>query len=332
MIFPTRPMVFLILLYGFGCHTAIADDDDDTAGPTAVLAKSTNLKQDAGIKTQPLMSAAIQPELSVQGLVVDMDPLIRLRQQYLAAQAQQDSAQARYQEADQNLSRTRYLHEQDIVSTRRLQEQQAQWRNDQANLATSSYQQQTLIASSHLQWGELLTSWFTQNSHPQAGQFLNNRAQLLQISLPSNYQLKPGQQTIWIDAQGRRQNAVAASLIAPAPQVDPVTQGERLFYKLEKRKLPIGSRFTAWIPADDQTSNGVIIPETAVVWHLGQALVFIETTDGQFERRQLPELIPSQNGYFAASGFKAGEAVVIAGAQTLLSQELKNLIPSEDND
>jgi hypothetical protein len=31
-------------------------------------------------------------------------------------------------------------------------------------------------------------------------------------------------------------------------------------------------------------------------------------------------------------GFKAGEDIVITGAQTLLSQELKNLIPSEDND
>jgi hypothetical protein len=263
-----------------------------------------------------------------------MEPLLRLRQQFLAAQAQQDSALARYQAADQNLSRTRNLHEQDIVSTRRLQEQQALWRNDKANLATSSYQQQTLLSTSYLQWGELLTGWFTQNTHPQAEHFLKNRAQLLQISLPSNTHLKPGQKTLWIDEQGRRQNAVAASLIAIAPQVDPVTQGERLFCKLEARKLPLGTRFTAWLAdeEDDKQSNGVIIPEHAVVWHLGQSFVFIKTAADQFERRLLPELIPGPNGYFASTGFKPNEDIVTTGAQTLLSQELKNLIPNEDND
>ena len=331
MTFSIRHIVFLALLYSVTSHAA-TEEDDDIQHPAAASQKTIDLQQGAGIKTLPLQTAARQPELTVQGMVVDIEPLLRLRQQYLATQAQQDSAQARYQEADQNLSRTRNLHDQDIVSTRRLQEQQAQWRNDRANLATSGYQQQALIASSHLQWGESLTSWFTQNNHPQAEQFLKNRAQLLQISLPSNAHLQPDQKTIWIDEQGRRQNAVAASLIASAPQVDPITQGERVFFKLEGHKLPVGTRFTAWLTKESQGTSGVIIPEPAVVWHLGQALVFIKTADGKFQQRRLPELIPSQNGYFATSGFKAGEDIVITGAQTLLSQELKNLIPSEDND
>jgi hypothetical protein len=330
MTFSIRHIVFLALFYCVTSHAAAIEDDDIEPPPTSQ--KTTDLQQGAGIKTLPLQTAARQPELSVQGIVVDIEPLLRLRQQYLSTQALQDSAQARYQEADQNLSRTRNLHDQDIVSTRRLQEQQAQWRNDKANLATSGYQQQALIASSQLQWGELLTSWFTQNNHPQAEQFLKNRAQLLQISLPSNTHLQPGQKTIWIDEQGRRQNAVTASLIASAPQVDPITQGERVFFKLEARKLPFGARITAWLPNDAQGSHGVIIPESAVVWHLGQAFVFIKTSDSKFERRTLPELLPNQNGYFAGMGFKAGEDIVITGAQTLLSQELKNLIPSEDND
>lgn len=325
-----RQLAFLTLFYAATSHGVDLDDDDVQAKNPQP--NTATLQQSGGIKTATLPAAAQQPELVLQGQVVDLEPLLKLRQTYLAAQAQQDSAQARYQEADQNLTRTRNLHEQDIVSTRRLQEQQAQWRNDKANLASSGYQQQALISSSQLQWGELLTGWFTQQNHPQAQQFLTNRAQLLQISLPSNARLQGGQTTIWIDEQGRRQNAVAASILASAPQVDPITQGERIFCKLEGRKLPIGARLTAWLPHDGQGTRGVIIPETAVVWHLGQALVFIKTAEGKFEQRRLPEMIPSQNGYFANTGFTAGEDIVISGAQTLLSQELKNLIPSEDND
>ena len=323
---------FCLTFLLFISSAVFAAKDDDELRPL-VSPASEKLEQTAGIKTQVLRATAKPPEFSAQGTVIDLEPLLMLRQQFLAAQASQDSAQARYQEADLNLSRTRNLHQQDIVSTRRLQEQQAQWRNDKANLATSSYQQQTIVASSRLQWGNLLTDWFTRHNSPQAEQFLNHKAQLLLISLPGNRHLQTGIQTILIDEQGRRDQAISATLISAAPQVDPITQGERYFFKTEGRKLAFGARVSAWITDSDKASNvGVIIPESAVVWHLGQAIVFIKTEDGAFKRRLLPELIADKDGYFAATGFNAGETIVTTGAQTLLSQELKELIPSEDDD
>lgn len=318
------------MLCSTAAHAAAADDDDIAP---ARPAKQTGevLRQTAGIKTQPLQATRKQPEFSAYGSVIDLQPLLALRQQFLAAQAVRDSAQARYQEADANLSRTRQLHQQDIVSTRRLQEQQAQWRNDKANLSTSDYQQQTIIAASRLQWGEVLTDWFTQPNSRQAEQFLTHRSQLLQISLPANTRLNPGTHTIAVDDRGRRDQAVTATLISPAPQVDPITQGERYFFKTAGRRLSYGARVSAWLADGAPGTAGVIIPESAVVWHLGQAFVYIKE-NGEFVRRLLADTTPGAGGYFAAQGFEAGEDVVTTGAQTLLSQELKNLIPSEDDD
>ncbi|QPK64347.1 hypothetical protein IVG45_05115 [Methylomonas sp. LL1] len=310
---------------------ADADQDDEPRAmkPADSAASNTHI---AGIKTQRLEASMQQPEFSAYGTVVNLEPLVALRQQFLAARAQQDSARAKYQEADLNLTRTQDLHRHDIVSTRRLQEQQAQWRNDQANLATSNYQQQTILATSRLQWGELLTDWFTQNHGKQAEQFLNHRAQLLQITLPANSRLAPDLRTVDVDEHGRRDHAIKASLISVAPQADPVTQGERYFFKSEGRNLPFGAHITAWITNGTPENTGVIIPDNAVVWHLGQAFIFIKSVNGEFQRRLLPELIPAKTGYFASGDFKPGDEIVITGAQTLLSQELKNLIPSEDND
>lgn len=323
-------IISLSLLLICSVSYVTADDDETTDQQSFHTAK--HLQQIAGIKTQFLQAATKQPEINILGVVSNLEPLLMLRQQYLSAQAQKDSAQARYQAASSNLTRTQNLHQQDIVSTRRLQEQQAQWQNEKANLATSHYQQQTLIAASRLQWGDTLTSWFTENHNKQAEQLLSHRAQLLQITLPTNMHLPANLNTIAVDSQGRRELAIPAKLISAAPQVDPVTQGERYFFKYEGQKLAYGTRIQAWIAIGDEKNNGVIIPETSVVWHLGQAFVFIKTEDGTFERRLLPPLIQTKAGYFVSSGFSPAEEIVITGAQTLLSQELKDLIPSEDND
>lgn len=329
----------LVLLFALLTSSAgfAANDEDEQKSAlstqrSAPAQSGADLQQTADIRTQALQAASRAPEFSVQGIVVDLEPLLKLRQQYLAAQAEQDSAKARFHTAEQSLARTRNLHQQDIVSTRRLQEQQAQWRNDKALLATNNYQQQTLLATARLQWGEQLAHWFTQADNQQAEQFLAHRAQLLQISLPANLHLPQPPQSVLIDEQGRRDNAIPAQLISPLPQVDPVTQGERYFFKLEGRKLPFGARFTAWIADGEQQAEGIVVPDTAVVWHLGQAFVFIKTAHGEFERRLLRDLVPTNAGYFAASGFQAGEVIVTLGAQTLLSRELKAMIPDEDDD
>ena len=332
-------------LIRFACLTAYlissnlnagVDDDDDNRSPITrevSVTESSKTQNQAGIITQRIKLAVRQPEFNAYGTVLSLEPLLNLRQQYLAAQSQENSAEARYYEADQNLSRTRNLHQQDIVSTRRLQEQQAQWQNYKANLATSRNQQETILATSRMQWGDKLTEWFTQNHGKQAEQFLNHQAQLLQITLPANTRLAPEIFSVDVDERGRRDQAIKATLISPAPQVDPTTQGERYLFKSEGRKLPYGAHISVWIASGKQgESSGVLIPENAVVWHLGQAFVFIKSEDGNFNRRLLPELIPSKEGYFMEKGFKPGEEIVTTGAQTLLSQELKNLIPREDDD
>jgi len=306
--------------------------DDDEAPAAASENASTDLRQLAGIKTQALAAANQAPETTAFGSVINLEPLLTFRQQLLQEQAVQSSAQARYRESDANLARTRDLHNHDIVSTRRLQEQQAQWQSDQANLAATGYRRQNLLSASRLQWGDTLTAWFAEPDGKRIAPFLSRRRQLLLISLPPNASLPEGTRDIALEQHGDRTQAVTAQLIGPAPQVDPLTQGRQYFCFAEQQNLPYGARVTAWIKRGNQASRGVWIPESAVVWHLGQAFVFVQSAAGQFVRRLLPNLTPGANGYFAGEPFSPGEEIVVQGAQTLLSQELKNLIPDEDKD
>lgn len=314
------------------------DDDDSRQTTAAETNDSATVNLDpksqrlAGIQTRPLEAAQQQPEFTAYGTVLSLEPLLQLRQQYLAARAQQDGAKAKYTEAHLNLSRTQNLHHQDIVSTRRLQEQQAQWQSEKANFDASGYRQQSILAAGRLEWGETLTDWFILTQGKAAEPFLNRGAQLLQISLPANSRLAPGIRTIDIDEHGQRDTALKAALISAAPQIDPVSQGERYFFKTEGRRIPFGAHITAWVAADARQTPGVVVPESALIRHMGQAFVFIKTGDDRFSRRALSRYTPGSHGYFATGSLQAGEEIVTIGAQTLLSQQLKALIPSEDGD
>lgn len=320
-------------------NPALADDDDiPPQKPAAKTAPSpanseNTIEQLAGIKTQTLTASTESAEFISYGKVLNLDALLQLRQQYLAAITQQSSAKARHNEAHLNLARTENLHQQSIVSNRRLQEQQALAQADKALLDASTYQQQTLLNNCRLDWGETLSAWFCSTNHPETAAFLNHQAQLVQITLPANHQLPSQVKQIWIDAHGQRQTAIVASLISASPQIDTVSQGQNYFFKIQNRRIPYGSHLTAWIPTGDHpTTTAVEIPASAIVRHLGQNQVFIKDKNGHFQRISLNQLSKTATGYLTTDGVQAGDQIVVTGAQTLLSQELKAQIPDEDDD
>lgn len=341
-------------LIRFGClllclsHLSLAlaqdDDDDDTvAKPQATQASRPSVQTQvssvnqaqiklAGIETMVLKNVQKRPELVAHASVLSLEPLMTLRQQYRAASAIQDGAHAKYQEATLNLARSRELYQQDIISTRRLQEQLALSQSEKANVGNAAAQRQALLATSQWQWGETLSNWFVLGNDKSAEPFVKRHAQLLSITLPANSPSHAAFKIAFVDVQGRRDQAHATQLIARAPQVDPITQGARYFFKLEGQNLPLGARLTAWLPLAGEEQSGVIVPNSAIVWHLGQACVFVKAAADHFNRKVLSEFTPSPGGYFVNSVLRDGDEIVISGAQTLLSQELKNQIPSEDDD
>ena len=80
---------------------------------------------------------------------------------------------------------------------------------------------------------------------------------------------------------------------------------------------------TAQIPRRDQEA-GLLIPSDAVVWYGGERWVYVRDTPGSFIRRPIPrEAFQTDKGIIVASGFEAGQQIVVRGAQLLLSQELQ---------
>ena len=336
-----RPLLYSIFIYlsvtsGFADESKItAIDEGEVNNPfntQAVIELDDDTQEISGLLTIIVKLTDYQPEFIAHGKVISVRPLLDIRRQFLIAGSQHNSAKVKHSVTEKSLSRLQNLHKNEAVSTRKLQEQQLQWQSEKALLSTTSLQRRMLLAESRLQWGHILTDWFTQTASQQADNIIINKSQLLQVTLPIGRPLPDGIETIKFAADGHRKNAVSADFISAVPQVDPFSQGARYFFLSSSPTIQIGMRIIAWIPSQVKTLRGIIIPRSALLWHLGQAFVFVKLSNDSFSHRNIVHYIETPDGYFIASGIEEDEEVVIQGAQMLLSHEFRSQIPDEDDD
>lgn len=133
--------------------------------------------------------------------------------------------------------------------------------------------------------------------------------------------------------QGDEGAVLTAQPIGEASKNDPLTNGQTLLYRISSSNVqPFrpGTAATAFIPVSGKTLTGVTIPRSAVLRYGGKTWAYIKTDEDHFERRDIPLHTPTKDGWFVVGGVVADEAVVVASAQLLLSEELKAEIESEE--
>jgi hypothetical protein len=287
-------------------------------------------------------------EFTAHGKAVNIQPLIELRHRYLVALSEHGGATARFKQAEQNIQRQQDLYHEGATSKRNLQVQQAQWQTDKAQVEASGAQGKAIAAEARLNWGEKLTEWALAKDSDKLSAFLSGQKTLLQITLPVNKQLASDISSIAVEASGNRSAASKAELISAAPQTDTTAQGESYFFQTDGRRnctrqscgihtipgdnhIRTGMRVAAWIPEQGENQSGVVIPKSALIWHLDQAFVYIKTAAEQFSRRTVDQYSTTADGYFVSSGINAGEQLVVTGGQMLLSEEFRGQIPNEDD-
>lgn len=319
--------------------TALPADDDGikaaakaTTAMQGVIILDKTSQANSGLKTLKLKPATYRVEKLSYGMAISIEPLLTLQNQYLNALAQQSGVKAKMVFNQNNVNRLTYLHKEGIASSRALQDQQTTLQVEKAALDGSHYLIQQIINNTQLLWGTTLTDWMIKSASA-FNDLMQQRTTLLKITFPPDVGMNNALKTIFVAPANQREQAIAAQLISAAPQADNFSQRQQYFYQVPARlQIKAGMRISAWIPTQQHMQTGVIIPESALCWHLGQALVFIKVAQQQFSRRSIPAYHKIAGGYFVSSAIKAGEEIVSTGAQMLLSQEFKGQIPSEDND
>lgn len=328
-------MVIILLIVLFA--GAVYADDDTLLQKQQVMDKQQIIVLDpktqlvSGIETIAVKPVNYRKEFTAYGRVITMQSLLELRQRFLLALTERNSAKAKFKQSGQNISRQQALYNNGISSKHTLQNQQAQWQIDKSQLDASRFQDQAIIDEALLRWGKVLSSWAFSVHNTNFEAFLSGDKKLLQITLPTDRQLPETIKSIAIEASGNRSKAIKAVLVSPAPQTDSSAQGTSYFFQTTDKSIRAGMNVTAWIPEQGSEQSGVIIPKSALIWSMGQAFVYIKTDDDKFSRRTINHYSTTAEGYFVDDALKTGEQLVIIGGQMLLSEELRGQIPDEDD-
>jgi hypothetical protein len=158
-------------------------------------------------------------------------------------------------------------------------------------------------------------------------QLLSRGAALVRLDFPLGSSWTKIPTTARISPAGREEKFLAASSVALAAAISPNMQGESLCLRIDGAEALIlrpGAAVTGFVPVEGPEESGVIVPHGSIVRHSGRAWTYVQINETDFTRREVPMTHASESGWFVTVGFRAGDKLVVSGAQTVLSEELKS--------
>ena len=233
-----------------------------------------------------------------------------------AAATELVSARATGEASQKELARLQALAGQNNASARALEAAQAAASRDaaQSELARMRF----VVA-----WGKAIAS---REDLPDFLESLSSgESSLVRIDLLAGELLKTQPMGARLFVLSDETNSVEANFIGPATAVDAQTQGQGFLFLVKSRQTGFapGAAVIGYLKISGDARSGVMIPRGAVVRFNGRPWIYLQMGGQTFVRREISEERPLAEGWFAAQGVKAGDLVVVSGAQMLLSEEQK---------
>ena len=292
------------------------------------------VQQNSEIKTSLLQPSQHQSVIASYGTVMSIDGLIDLKSRYQVAMAEAIVTRASLANQQTEYQRFKTLNADDKnISDRAVAEAYANVQASQARIKASEATASNLHETIRQQWGEALT----QLALKSTSSILKPNEVLVQILLPVNAPEPAENSTLQINiANANQASGITATYIARSTYSDTSLLGTTYFYRATDKALRIGMRVqTNYKGADTgskKVNNGVVIPNSAVVWYGGKAWVYLKQSDKKFIRKPISTENEVGDGWFNQNLLKANEEVVTSGAQLLLSEEFKSEIKNENED
>lgn len=286
-------------------------------GTAVVFDEDTQKRADIAIT--PVRQTTRRGEIEALATVLTLQELIDLRNSYVMTKSQLDRASAAAEASRREYDRIKALHDDDRnASDRMLEAAQAVRESDEAAPRAAKEALETVERGARQKWGATLASAVV-NDAPLFRRLAEQREVLLRVAVPAGTGITTTPANVRIDAGD---GAIrSGKLISPSPTADPRIQGPTFFYVAPIDGLLPGTTLTTYLStANEQT--GSIVPNDAVVWWQGKAWFYVQSAPDRFVRRELAGAMPVEQGWFVPGLEAVG--VVVRGAQTLLSEELRN--------
>lgn len=287
-------------------HEDDAKEHGEAHSPTEVKL-SHEMQTNAGLQTALPVSAEVKPEIKGYGRVLDPVPLV-------TALFDIDTAQNALTSSSKEHARIKALFAQgQNASQQALETSEAAMKRDQLLLESARSRLLTTLGRSLAERKDL----------PALAQSLASLdAALVRVDL------LPGQS--WEPASGARLAPLTASeklseaeFVGVAPSADPQAQGLAFLFLVRTNVPAPGTAMVGHLPASGTAEKGWQIPRSALIRYEGAAWVYEQTGDEMFERLLVTLEQPLADGWLVTGDVSGTNRVVVVGAQTLLSEQLK---------
>ena len=287
----------------------------------------------AGFETLTVENLTIQKETQSIANVINISSLIKYITQYRNAEAKRLIAKTRLDNVSFALKQLEKVNEKTTnVSLKQLQEARAEQQQVLANLRAEDAYLDNLRLEINQEWGSELTKMALQSDSEIFKRIKNRQEYLLLLTINPADKITDSMAFVFVNPINNRFSARKAYLVSTAPYSHSVLNGETFFLRTEAEGLREGMQLYAWVPTDQQSSSGVFVPDSAVIWNDGSPWLYVQTDATTFHRRSLARALEINDGWLINDAIQVGDKIVISGAQTLLSEEFKWAIPDEDDD
>ena len=289
--------------------------------------------------------ASIVPQLTGADQLTLTDRLSTIQAESLTDSASLAASTAEYQ-------RLKTLNaDNKNASDRALQEAEVSMKGDQARLEAARRSEKLLQTALHRtgktsfvtpliaeRGGEVSEVSAQPGETVEAGQALfqvsRYRTLIARLNLPLSQPAALPVRNALISIVGNESKMIPAQFVAEGAAVQSEYQSETLLFRVTSRagRLRPGQAIEGWIPTGSGSpQSGVLVPFDAVVRYQGQNWVYVQVSDSKFARRSITLSEPGDGGWFVTAGFRAGDRIVVVGAQTLLSEEMKSQLSSDED-
>ncbi len=254
----------------------------------------------------------LAPRRMAYGAVLDLAPMIATDGDLTLAEAAVKASAAVNE-------RTQALAASNDASRKNAEAADAQYRADQIKL-------RTLQQAAHVQWGGVFPVE-ERARHAWMESLAAGRVALLRADLAGGPALDAAPPGAQIQIVGHEDSPLQAAKVMLAPVADAKTQAQSFLIRVDAPPftLQAGLAATVWLNLPGEQRAGFILPRSSVLRHDGRAWVYVQEEAGKYERKPVIIDSPQDDGLFVADGgeLKSDETIVVRGAASLLSEELK---------
>jgi hypothetical protein len=276
-------------------------------------------RKEIGIATEFLKPIARPIEVEAYGFILDPAPLSKLNSELLSARAALSAAEGQYRRT------SRLYSEQKNASLRDLQTAQASYLTDKSQLEALEEQLRN-------DWGKAVAQMDPRNRSELVSALVDRREAMARVTAPIGNQLDDAPRTAEILVLGHEAQPLKARAVYAAPAVVPTFQGQTFLVLIATADFPIrpGTAVSARIPTSGSLDRGVMVPRSAILRYAGNEWIYRELAGDRFVRLEIAPAEITDRGYFVTENLAPGTTIVVSGAQTLLSEELKAQIQVHD--